>query len=71
MTDTQAEATASLNGTVPAPAAAEDCADCASGGEKAMAILAGAFALFLLAMAYDMYSGGKVSGYVRERTVAQ
>ena len=46
---------------------AEPCADCASNGEKILAVLAGAFALFLLVMAFDMFTGGKVSGVVKAR----
>jgi hypothetical protein len=61
--------TTSLNGAGPAPAppAEVPCEDCATGGEKVLAVLAGAFAVLLLVMAFDMFTGGKVGGYVRER----
>lgn len=64
MTDTQAE-TVSLNGTGPAPD--PPCEDCASSGEKALAVVAVLFGLFIIAMAVDMFTGGKVGGFVRER----
>lgn len=67
MSETTQEA--HVNGTAPAtPADGEaPCVDCATNGERALAILAGAFAVLLLAMAYDMFSGGRLSGYVKER----
>jgi hypothetical protein len=68
MTDTTAET--HVNGTAPpapAPSGAEPCADCASGGEKALAVLAAVFGLFILVMAVDMFTGGRVTGMVRER----
>ena len=49
-----------VNGTAPAPPA-EPCEDCATGGERALAIVAGAFGIFVLAMAIDMFTGGKLS----------
>lgn len=65
MTDVTAET--HVNGTAPAPPAAEPCEDCATNGEKIMAILAGLFGLLVIAMAFDMFSGGKLSGMVKER----
>jgi hypothetical protein len=65
MTDTQAET--HVNGSAP-PAASpgEDCPDCVSGGEKALAVVAFLFGVFVLLIAVDMFSGGKVTGLVRE-----
>lgn len=67
MSETTQEA--HVNGTAPAaPADGEaPCVDCATNGEKLLALLAGAFAVFLLVMAADMFTGGKVGGYVKER----
>jgi hypothetical protein len=65
MTDTQADTAASLNGTAPAPAA-EPCEDCATSGEKALAVVAALFGIFILVMAIDMFTGGKIGGLVRE-----
>jgi len=36
-------------------------------GEKILAIVAGLLGLFVIAMAFDMFSGGKLSGMVKER----
>jgi hypothetical protein len=68
MTDTTTET--HVNGTAPPAAAPEGeapCADCASGGEKALAVFAAVFGLFLLVIAVDMFTGGRVTGMVRER----
>jgi hypothetical protein len=57
------------NGTAPetvAAAAEEPCADCATSGEKILAILAGVFGVLVLLMAVDMFTGGRVSGMVRK-----
>ncbi len=75
MTETteQGQATASANGTAPTtgqPAEGEPCVDCVTGGEKALAILAGLFAAFLIGMAIDMFTGGKLTGFVREQAGA-
>ena len=69
MTDTQAEAQALANGTAPAPdqPAPAPCEDCASNGEKGLAVLAALFGVFIILMAIDMFTGGKVSGMVQER----
>jgi hypothetical protein len=66
MTDTQAET--HVNGSAPPAAdpAAGECADCVSGGEKALAVVAFLFGVFVLLIAVDMFSGGKVTGLVRE-----
>jgi hypothetical protein len=64
MTDTQADT--HVNGTAPPASAAEPCDDCATSGEKILAVLAFAFAVFLGVMAIDMFTGGKVTGMVRE-----
>jgi hypothetical protein len=60
------ESTEHLNGT--APAEEQPCDDCATGGEKALAVLGILFGVFLIVMAFDMFTGGQVSGYVKERT---
>ena len=62
MSETATETT-STNGTAPADPA--PCQDCATGGEKLLAILAGAFGLFIILMAVDMATGGKVTGLVK------
>jgi hypothetical protein len=59
------EQTEHVNGTAPAPVD-EPCTDCASKSEKLLAILAVGFAVFITVMAIDMFTGGKVSGYVRQ-----
>ena len=66
MTETTAEtqATASANGTAPP---GEPCEDCATSGEKALAVLGALFGIFLIVMAFDMFSGGRIGGYVTER----
>jgi hypothetical protein len=64
MTDTQAEA--HVNGTAPAPPEAGPCEDCATSGEKVLAVLAFGFAVFIAVMAIDMFTGGKITGMVRE-----
>jgi len=58
-----------VNGTAPAtPAAADDapCEDCATSGEKILALLAGLLGVFVLVMAADMFTGGKISGRMKE-----
>jgi len=52
------------------PATDEPCADCATNGEKLLAVLAGLFAAFIIVMAVDMFTGGKVSGVVRQRVTS-
>ena len=66
MTDTTADT--HLNGTAPAPAPApaEGCEDCASDGEKLMAVLTLIVAFGLIVLAADGWTGGKVLGMVRE-----
>lgn len=61
------------NGTTPATTApaTDDCVNCATRGEKALAVFALLFAIFLGVMAADMFTGGRVSGVVmREREKA-
>lgn len=65
MSETTAEQAASLNGS--APDDAKPCEDCVSGGEKVMALIAGLFGVFIIVMAFDMFSGGRLAGYVKER----
>jgi hypothetical protein len=62
MTDT----TEHVNGTAPAPALdlPGDCAECATGGET---VLAAALGVFVIVMAIDMFTGGRITGMVRER----
>lgn len=68
MTDTTAETAAqALNGTAPDPPAAGPCADCVTSGEKALAVVAALFGLFIIVMAFDIFSGGKVTGLIQER----
>jgi hypothetical protein len=71
MTETQTEASQSLNGSDPGQAgqepAAGPCEDCATSGEKILAIVAALFGAFVIAMAIDMFTGGKLSGFVKER----
>ena len=68
MTDQQTDP--GLNGQAPAGPAAEVCEDCASGGEKILALLAAAIGLGVLFVAVDMFTGGKLSGVVREQVTA-
>jgi hypothetical protein len=56
-----------VNGTAPPAPAAEPCEDCASNGEKLLAVLAAALGAFVIVMAFDMFTGGKISGMVREK----
>jgi hypothetical protein len=71
MTDATTEAPHVNGQAPPRPAldapAAEPCEDCASNGEKILAVLAIAFAAFIVVMAVDMFTGGKVTGMMRER----
>jgi hypothetical protein len=68
MTDTTADT--HLNGTAPASQAPAEapCEDCATGGEKLMAVLTLIIALGLLVLAADGWTGGKVLGMVKEAT---
>jgi hypothetical protein len=65
----EATAETHVNGTAPpAPAAADaPCEDCASPGEKFLAVLAAALGAFVIVMAVDMFTGGRITGYVRDR----
>jgi hypothetical protein len=68
MTDTAAETTASVNGQAPASAPApEDCDDCVTGGERALAVVACLLGLFVIAVGVDMFTGGRLSGMVPVR----
>jgi len=64
------EPTEHVNGTAP-PTGDAPCEDCATSGEKALAVVAFLFAAFIAVMAVDMFLGGKIGGYVRERTEVQ
>lgn len=67
MTDTTTAGTTAdtsqLNGSGPAPGPADDagCADCASGGEKALAVIGGVVGALIVGMAIDMFTGGALS----------
>lgn len=55
------------NGSAPVetPAATDEpCVDCASNGEKVLAVLGLVFAVLVAVMAVDMFTGGRVTGYV-------
>jgi hypothetical protein len=74
--ETQAGQAAGSNSNSQAPAGtAPDapeapCAECASSGEKILAVVAALFGAFVILMAVDMFTGGKLSGMVgveRER----
>jgi hypothetical protein len=67
MTETSTETTAASNGTAPATDDAKPCEDCVTGGEKALAVLAALFGVFIIVMAFDMFSGGKVTGFVKDQ----
>ena len=62
MTETQTVPPA-VNGQAPAPGpqAVDDCVDCATGGERALAVVAGLFGLFIIGLAVDMFTGGRLS----------
>jgi hypothetical protein len=68
MTDTAADQAAThVNGTAPADTPAEPCADCVTSGEKGLALIAGLFGAFIILMAIDMFTGGAISGYARDK----
>ena len=56
-----------VNGTAPAPAADQPCEDCATPGEKLLAVLAAALGLFIIVLAVDMFTGGRITGSVVEQ----
>jgi hypothetical protein len=64
MTDTQTQAPASANGTAPVPPADPSGEDTPTGGEKALAVVAGLFGLFIIGMAVDMFTGGRLSRFL-------
>jgi hypothetical protein len=53
----------SVNGTAPG-AAAEDCAECVSSGERALAVVGVLIGLGIVLIAIDLGTGGKLSGLV-------
>ena len=57
----------SVNGATPAAEPADQAEDQATGGEKALAVLGVLFGIFLIIMAIDMGTGGRVLGYIQER----
>lgn len=69
-TQTAGQDKGTLNGQAQAPAGdpAAPPGECASGGEKTLAILAACFGAFLILMAIDMFTGGGLTGFVREST---
>jgi hypothetical protein len=56
MTETAQEAKAAANGSAPD----EPCADCATGGEKILAVIACAVGVLVIAIAIDMFTGGAI-----------
>ena len=66
MTDT--DTAAGLNGQAPAPASEAPCDDCATSGERALAVFAFLFGAFIIGIAIDMFTGGRISGMVKEQT---
>lgn len=56
-----------LNGQQPGPAAEAPCEDCSSAGERILAVLAAVIGVGILVVAIDMFTGGRLSGYVREQ----
>lgn len=75
MTEQTAEqAPPSANGTAPnaaVPEAGAPCEDCVTAGEKGMAVLAALFGVFIIVMAIDMFTGGRVSGTIAERAAGE
>jgi hypothetical protein len=67
MSETTAEP--HVNGTAPAPADEAPCEDCPTRSDRFLAVLVGLLGLFVIAMAIDMATGGKVGGMIRERAV--
>ena len=65
MSEATTEQAASLNGTGPMPD--QPCEDCVTGGEKALAVVAALFGIFVFLVAVDMFTGGKVGGFVRDQ----
>jgi len=63
----EATADTHVNGTAPAPPG-EPAAEGVTSGEKILAVIAGLFGLFIIVMAIDMATGGKIGGWVTERT---
>ena len=61
MTDVTADT--HVNGTAPAPADAP-CEDCATPAEKGLAVLAAVLGLFIIVLAVDMFTGGRITGQV-------
>ena len=56
----------SANGTQPA-ASDQPCDDCATPGEKFLAVLAAALGLFIIVLAVDMFTGGRITGQIAEQ----
>jgi hypothetical protein len=58
-----------VNGTAPQAAEVEaEPAVVSTGGERALAIVAGLFGILVVLMAVDMLTGGRLTGYVQERS---
>lgn len=51
-----------VNGAVPGAPAAEECADCVTPGERALAIVGVCIGAVIAAIAIDLGTGGKLSG---------
>lgn len=66
-----------LNGThVEAPDAGAqadpaECEDCATSGERVLAVLAGLFGALVIIMAVDIFTNGRVTGFVAEQRAAR
>ncbi len=68
MTDTAAADTAAgVNGTAPGPAGEAPPEDAPTSGERLLAVVAALLGVFVIAVAVDMFTGGKLSGMVPER----
>lgn len=66
MSETQTETpVASVNGQHAGPVPDAPCEDCGpTSGERMLGIVAAGFGLFIIAMAADMITGGKVFGFL-------
>ncbi len=61
----QAAQAAAINGAAPAAGpAAEECADCVTSGERALAVIGVLIGLVIVGIAIDLGTGGKLSGLV-------
>jgi hypothetical protein len=63
MTDVTADT--HVNGTAPTQAD-EPCTDCATPAEKGLAVLAAVLGAFIIILAIDMFTGGRITGQVTQ-----